>query len=362
MWEDIRIARQNLWYMCSRPCSSALAPPLLTNSWLVLSLPLVCLQANLLSPLLPLLSPLLPLVSALAICSRLFAKCLGVCVSQEKIIRERSGVSGVRTDARTFRRMVESCSRHLLLQDQCFIHETVEDMASSLLDEDQVEAKIREAFESCDDSWFKTHFAYMKCVARESLERFQKRSEVGDVEESCVGEQSHDRGRATSKRKKVSAGEDGGGHFKRVLPLCGLSVEELRMVRGTILEELITMSLDQKEARALCVQQELHEWLMSRNKTGLLIADPRVLHEFYQTDAGIRALKKAGFVDENGKVLPYEIDHIYPRCTLWVYAPEAFLRSMSVCVYALACLCVCCPCLFAFVCPEPYILNPNPIP
>ena len=87
---------------------------------------------------------------------------------------------------------------------------------------------------------------------------------------------------------------------------------DFSLIQDTAAEGLFYLRPAVKLARALCQQEPLHLWLKSRNSISdvPLIADLRVLQDFYKTKEGQAVLKEAGFGEEG---CAYVIDHIYPR-------------------------------------------------
>ena len=107
-----------------------------------------------------------------------------------------------------------------------------------------------------------------------------------------------------AKKRRTRAALKGGG-----LPMSF----DFSLIQDTAAEGLFHLRPAVKLARALCQQKPLHLWLKSRNSISdvPLIADLRVLREFYKTPEGKAVLKEAGFGEEGRGA--YEIDHIYPR-------------------------------------------------
>ena len=205
---------------------------------------------------------------------------------------------------------------------------------------------VQAAFGNCDREWVNVHQGYMVVVAQEILQGCSVRltmrpvpgeggfsQSVDDIEREgqrglCVacadnerGEGARERGARAltvsfahrlvagppmpaAKKRRTRAALKGGG-----LPMSF----DFSLIQDTAAEGLFYLRPAVKLARALCQQNPLHLWLKSRNSISdvPLIADLRVLREFYKTPEGKAVLKEAGFGEEGCGA--YEIDHIYPR-------------------------------------------------
>ena len=116
---------------------------------------------------------------------------------------------------------------------------------------------------------------------------------------------------------------------------------DFSLIQGTPAEALFLLTSEVKLARALCLQEPVHWWRKTRNSISdvPLIADLRVLRDFYNTEDGQTVLRQAGF--EEGE--KFEIDHIYPRspscpgsginhvCNLYLLSPaeNQFFRDRA---------------------------------